>query len=161
MPLPMERDAVGHVTELLMTAGMPAAWRAVSCRAGTLRGMHAHVGSDDVRIVVEGRVVLGLKDLRPGSPTHGNAALLELSADEYTAVTIPAGVAHGLFAQSNALVLVALTAEEEDEYGCAWNDPGLGIEWPEEPQYLSERDRRAGSLAALAEELAARLTRST
>jgi dTDP-4-dehydrorhamnose 3,5-epimerase-like enzyme len=76
-------------------------------------------------------------------------------------VIIPRGVAHGLLAQSRALVLVALTPEEEDEYGCAWNDPELGIEWPGEPQYLSERDRRAGPLATLAEELAARLTRAT
>ena len=155
----MERDAGGHMTELLETSGSPAAWRAVSCRAGTLRGMHAHVRADDLRIVVEGKVALGLKDLRPGSPSAGRSELLELSADEYTAVVIPPGVAHGLFARSDALVLVALTAAEEDEYGCAWNDPGLGIEWPGEPQFLSERDRRAGSLGTLTEEIAARLTR--
>ena len=161
VPLPMERDAGGHVAELPGVAGTPTAWRALSCRAGTLRGMHAHVRSDDVRIVVHGRVALGLKDLRPGSPTYGNAELLELSAGEYTAVMIPGGVAHGVLAQSNALVLVALTPDEEDEYGCAWNDLDLGIEWPAEPQYVSERDRRARPLATLAEELAARLTRAT
>ncbi len=159
IPLQMERDAGGHVTKLLQTSDSPACWRAVSCRAGTLRGMHAHVRTDGCRIVVEGKVALGLKDLRPGSASEGCAELLELSADEYTGVVIPAGVAHGLYAHTDALVLVALTEVDEEERGCAWNDPGLGIEWPGEPQFLSDRDRRAGPLEVLAEELAARLSR--
>ena len=98
---------------------------------------------------------LGLKDLRPGSPSEGDVELLELSADEYAGVVIPAGVAHGLYARTDALVLVALTAAVEEERGCAWNDPGLGIDWPAEPLFLSERDQRAGALEALRAEVAA------
>jgi dTDP-4-dehydrorhamnose 3,5-epimerase len=157
IPLQMEREVGGHVTELLKTNGSPASWRVVSCRAGTLRGMHAHVRGDGCRIVLEGRVALGLKDLRPGSASEGHAELLELSADEYSRVVIPAGVAHGLYAHTDALVLVALTAADEEEYRCAWSDPELGIEWPGVPLYLSENDRRAGSLDVLRAELAALL----
>jgi dTDP-4-dehydrorhamnose 3,5-epimerase len=160
--LRMGRDAGGHVTELLgdpalSSLGSPARWQVLSCRAGTLRGMHAHLHADGLRIVVDGRAGLGLKDLRPGSPSEGRSQLLELSGDEYAAVVVPAGVAHGLFAETDALVLLALTAgEEEEEHGCAWNDSGLGIAWPGEPLFLSERDRRAGPLEVLRAEIAAR-----
>jgi len=151
LPLPMQRDGGGHVTDLLPSDG----WQAVSCRAGTLRGMHAHARGDDLRIVVQGRAALGLHDLRPGSPTERRSALLQLSGDEYCAVRIPAGVAHGVYALSDALVLVGVSARGEDEeLGCVWNDPGLGIEWPGEPQFLSDRDRHAGPLSVLAEEFA-------
>ena len=33
------------------------------------------------------------------------------------------------------------------EQGIAWNDPELGIEWPDQEPLLSDRDRRAQSLA--------------
>lgn len=156
VPFPMQRDGGGHITALAGSVlGTPAGWRMVACRAGTLRGMHAHSRAEDLRIVVQGRVALGLRDLRPGSPTEGRAALMQLSGDEYCGVEIPAGVVHGIFALSDALVLAGVSAsDEEDELGCAWNDPGLGIEWPGEPRFLSERDRRAGPLSVLRTELA-------
>jgi dTDP-4-dehydrorhamnose 3,5-epimerase len=158
--LHMQRDAGGHMSELFgpelreMVGFEPEQWQMHVCRAGTLRGMHAHARRDDLRIVVEGRVALGLKDLREGSPSEGRSDLLTLTGDEYAAVVIPAGVAYGIFAQTDALVLVGATADDgSDEYGCAWNDPALGIAWPGEPQFLSERDRKAGPLEVLAAEL--------
>jgi dTDP-4-dehydrorhamnose 3,5-epimerase len=152
---PMQRDGGGHITALAGTAlGAPAGSRMVACRAGTLRGMHAHARADAQRIVVQGRVALGLRDLRPGSSTEGRSKLLELSGDEYFGVEIPAGVVHGIYALSDALVLAGVSRlDEDDELGCAWNDPGLGIEWPGEPLFLSERDRRAGPLSVLEAEL--------
>ena len=39
--------------------------------------------------------------------------------------------------------------DPEDELGCRWDDPALGISWPcEEPQ-ISERDRTLGPLSEL------------
>jgi len=153
--LPMQRDGGGHVTDLLAAAPFsPAGWQMVACRAGALRGMHAHTRAEDLRIIVQGRVALGLRDLRAGSPSSERSALLELSGEDYCAVRIPAGVAHGIYAVSDAHLLVGLSAvEEDDELGCAWNDPGLGIVWPGEPLFLSERDRNAGPLSILVEEL--------
>ena len=40
--------------------------------------MHAHARHDDLKIVLRGRVALGLADLRRGSPSEGRAELLEL-----------------------------------------------------------------------------------
>jgi dTDP-4-dehydrorhamnose 3,5-epimerase len=33
-----------------------------------------------------------------------------------------------------------------DEYGLAWDDPGIGIEWPEMDYVLSDKDRHFKSL---------------
>ncbi|MGH8499716.1 MAG: dTDP-4-dehydrorhamnose 3,5-epimerase family protein [Methylococcales bacterium] len=33
-----------------------------------------------------------------------------------------------------------------DELGCRWNDPDIGIDWPADTLCLSERDRNAPSL---------------
>src|SRR5579872_5781223 len=157
--LRMHRDTRGHVTELFAsgwaeTAGfVPAQWHILASRAGTLRGMHLHARHADLKITLEGNLTLGLKDLRRGAPTEGRSQMLSLSAARYTAVVIPAGVAHGILAQSDGLVLVGVTEAYDgtDEYQCAWDDPGLGIDWPDQPRILSERDRSAGSLAALIE----------
>ena len=157
LPLSMHRDERGHLTELYGTdwqalAGFePVQWHILDSRAGALRGMHAHARHDDLKTVVHGSVALGLKDLRRDSPTEGCAALFELTARDYVAVLIPAGVAHGIVARTDSLVLVAVTSSYDgtDEFECAWNDPGLGIDWPAEPTVISERDRHAGSLASL------------
>jgi len=39
----------------------------------------------------------------------------------------------------------------EDEYGIAWNDPGIAIEWPKlnVPITLSEKDKKHGTLAEI------------
>jgi dTDP-4-dehydrorhamnose 3,5-epimerase len=161
--LRMNRDERGHVTELFgidwaETAGfVPVQWHMLVSSAGTLRGMHLHARHDDLKIVVGGRVALALYDLRHGSSTEGRSQVLPLSAEEYTAVLIPAGVAHGILSRTDSSVLVGVTEAYDgtDEYQCAWNDPGLGIEWPEVPRILSDRDRTAASLADLAETIRA------
>jgi dTDP-4-dehydrorhamnose 3,5-epimerase len=165
-PLTMHRDARGHVAELFrvdweseLDGFAPAQWHVLASAAGTLRGMHAHARHDDLKIVLHGRVALALKDLRGGSPTEDAAELLELSGDDYVGVLIPAGVAHGVLAHSDSLVLVGVTAlyDGSDEYECAWNDAELGIDWPFQPMLLSDRDRRAGTLRELKTRLATSL----
>jgi dTDP-4-dehydrorhamnose 3,5-epimerase len=155
--LRMHRDDRGHVTELFgadwpeLAGFSPAQWHILVSRAGTLRGMHVHVRHDDLKIVAGGEVVLALKDLRRGSPSEGRVQLLTLSGSRYVAVLIPAGVAHGILAQTDSLVVVGVTRlyDGGDELECAWDDSGLGINWPGEPAILSERDSSAQSLAAL------------
>ncbi len=157
LELEMHRDDRGHVTELFgadwpeLAGFEPVQWHVLASRTGALRGMHAHARHDDLKVLVDGRVAVGLADLRRDSPSAGRSELLELSDEEYAAVLIPAGVAHGVFSLTGSLVLVGVTRayDGSDEYECAWNDPGLGIDWPGEAMLLSERDRRAGSLAAL------------
>ncbi len=83
-------------------------------------------------------------DLRAGSPTHGRAVTQELDATRPSTLYIPAGVAHG-FAATEPFSLLYLVDREyagDDEWGVAWDDPDLGIDWPLSDPVLSERDRR-------------------
>ena len=160
--LEMHGDHRGHVTELFcdewasMAGFVPRQWHMLACLPGALRGMHAHARHDDLKIVTAGSVTLALKDLRQGSPTEGMGDLMRLSEEQYAAVRIPAGVAHGVVADTHALVLVGVTIPYDgtDELQCAWDDPALGIDWPVAPTLVSERDRTAGTVAELLDALA-------
>lgn len=158
-PLLMHRDERGSVSELFRvdweTGFEPMQWHSLASRAGTIRGMHLHVRHADYKIPVAGRETLMLKDLRRGSATEGNAARLELSASELTAVIIPPGVAHGIYSHEDSVTLVGSTAlyDPDDEFEFSWCDPELGVEWPAAPEQVSSRDRNAQSLRALIEQL--------
>ncbi len=119
-------------------------------RAGVLRGLHFHRAQADWWTVLVGRAFVGLYDLRAGSPTEGVGLGLVLDADEeLRGLYIPAGVAHGFYAERDLLLHYLVDAEHTgaDEYGVAWDDPGLGIPWPDASPILSERDRSNPSLA--------------
>jgi dTDP-4-dehydrorhamnose 3,5-epimerase len=158
-PLATHADERGAFTELFReewgTGVSPVQWNAVASAAGVLRGVHVHVRHGDYLTVVSGRAHVGLRDLRAGSPTAGLATLLELRADAMAAIVIPPGVAHGFLFPEPSLHVYAVTHywDEEDELGCHWADPELAIHWPQAPALVSDRDARAGSLAALVERL--------
>jgi dTDP-4-dehydrorhamnose 3,5-epimerase len=112
-------------------------------RAGVLRGPHLHRRQADYWVVIEGRAFVGLVDLRSGSPTDGERRQLTLDADEPAGLYIPPGVAHGFYAETDVVLhyLVDAYHDGTDEFGIAWDDPVLGIEWPTTQPLLSERDR--------------------
>jgi dTDP-4-dehydrorhamnose 3,5-epimerase len=155
----MHRDHRGSVAEIFWSDGdfefEPRQWHVLTSMAGSLRGMHLHVRHWDQKVVVAGRVALVLKDLRPGCPSEGEALCFELAAADLASVTIPPGVAHGVYSCDDSVTLVAAsqTYDPTDEFGFSWNDPELGVEWPAMPTYLSKRDLEAESLASLVEHL--------
>jgi dTDP-4-dehydrorhamnose 3,5-epimerase len=104
----------------------------VRSRAGTLRGVHWHEEHHDLIAVVAGQLLVGLSDLRAGSPTAGRGLLLEVVDDPLAAVVVPPGVAHGFFSPrpSTALYAISRQYDGEDEYGVAFDDERLGIPWP-------------------------------
>jgi dTDP-4-dehydrorhamnose 3,5-epimerase len=125
--------------------------------AGVLRGLHYHRRQLDYWVVGTGRALIALVDVRPVVEGRGVAAVetRELAADDW--VVIPAGVAHGFLALE-PLELVYLVTNEfdgEDELGFAWDDPAVGVPWPQigtTPDgrpILSDRDRSNPSLAEL------------
>jgi dTDP-4-dehydrorhamnose 3,5-epimerase len=125
-------------------------------RRGVLRGMHYHRGQADYWVVLEGRAFVGLLDLRAGSPTHGNRLEVEMDGEAPRGMYIPPGVAHGFAARTHLTLLYFVDAyydaEAPDEHGIAWDDPGLGIGWPDPSPVVSDRDRSNAPLsAALAE----------
>lgn len=115
---------------------------------GVLRGLHyqkEHPQGKLVR-VIRGRVYDVAVDIRRGSVTYGKWFGIELSEENRKQLYIPEGFAHGFLVLSeNAEFCYKCTDfyHPGDEGGIAWNDPTLGIKWPEiEGEYqLSEKDK--------------------
>lgn len=156
VPLEVHPDPRGSFAELYRRsrmAGAPAMVQANLSRseAGVLRGLHFHRRQSDLWVPVAGTATAALFDLREGSPTRGRAATFELDASRPSALYIAAGVAHG-FAATRPFSLLYLVDREygdDDEWGVAWDDPDLGIDWPLADPVLSERDRMNPPLRAV------------
>jgi dTDP-4-dehydrorhamnose 3,5-epimerase len=130
--------------------------------AGVLRGLHYHRRQLDYWVVVAGRALVALVDVRPlleGTADRPLVETQELSADEW--VVIPAGVAHGFLAVEPLELLYLVTNEFDgsDELGFAWDDPAVGVPWPvvkgtpDGRPILSDRDQSNPPLADLVQRL--------
>jgi dTDP-4-dehydrorhamnose 3,5-epimerase len=107
-----------------------------SCH-GVVRGLHfqkpPYAQAKLVR-VVKGKVLDVAVDLRKGSPTYGRHVAVELSEDNHRQVFIPKGFAHGFLVLTDTAEFCYKCDDfyhANDEGGLAWNDPAIGIEWPE------------------------------
>jgi dTDP-4-dehydrorhamnose 3,5-epimerase len=122
--------------------------------AGTVRGLHfqeaEHADAKWVRCM-EGRVWDVIVDLRRDSATFLQWTAVELAADNFRAVFIPEGCAHGfqsLEPDSRLLYLHTAFHNPSAERGVAYNDPQLAIAWPQPVTLLSDRDRSLPSVQA-------------
>lgn len=153
------RDERGEFTEVFRsewdTSIEPIQWNYVRSNAGVLRGVHVHVRHSDYLMVLDGVAVVGVQDLRTGSETYGQAATLRMTGQQLRAIEFPPGVAHGFCFLSPSAHLYAVSHywDLDDELGCRWDDPALGIDWPDGPFLLSPRDESAPSLGELMDQL--------
>lgn len=153
-PLQPNADDRGMLIELHRTAWTPGfapvQWNLVHNRKNVFRGFHCHVRHTDLLSIVDGSMVLGLKDLRVGSPTYNRTERLTMTP-ETGLVMIPPGVGHGFYFTERATFLNAVSHEwsKEDELGCRWDDPDLDINWGCSDPIISERDTLAGTLSEL------------
>lgn len=115
-------------------------------KALTLRGMHyqdpPHAEAKYVR-VTRGRAYDVAVDIRPGSPTYGRWAGVELSADEANAFFLPEGMAHGFLTlepDTDVLYQVNRAHIPGIGKGYRYDDPALKIDWPAKPEVVLERD---------------------
>jgi dTDP-4-dehydrorhamnose 3,5-epimerase len=151
-PLAQHRDERGVVAEVFRaewpTGVHPVQWNLIKSEQGVMRGVHLHPRHDDYLIFLNGHVLVGLCDLRQGSPTERTSALVELRGEDLIALVIPHGVAHGLyFEEPSTLVLgVSEYFDRTDELGCHWADPALAIA---RTVSLSRRDAELPSLDGL------------
>jgi dTDP-4-dehydrorhamnose 3,5-epimerase len=113
-----------------------------------LRGLHYQIpprAQGKLVFAMIGRIWDVAVDIRPGSPTFGKWAGVELSEDRASALWVPPGFAHGFVVLSEvADVVYKCTAEYDlaSERGIRWDDPDLDIRWPIEEAVVSEKDRR-------------------
>jgi dTDP-4-dehydrorhamnose 3,5-epimerase len=146
--LEVRSDARGSFVEFYRGSWLPADRPAVQgnvsrSTAGTLRAMHFHRTQWDYWFVLSGEAFVALVDLRAGSPTDRVTSTIRLSGETPQGLFIPPGVAHGFFAETDLVLeyLVDRYFDGTDEWGIAWNDPALGIDWPTVDPILSDRDR--------------------
>lgn len=103
---------------------------------GVLRGLHfqkQHPQGKLVR-VIKGRVFDVAVDLRADSQTYGKWYGVELTEENKKQFYIPEGFAHGFLVLSDMAEFCYKCTDfyhPGDEGGLAWNDPAIGILWPE------------------------------
>jgi len=138
---------------------------------GVLRGLHFQKQYPQGKLVraIKGRVFDVAVDLRAGSPTYGKWYGVELTEENKKQFYISEGFAHGFLVLSETAEFCYKCTDfyhPGDEGGLAWNDPTIGIQWPEvtgaypgdasaagytladgTPLNLSEKDQKWSKLA--------------
>lgn len=121
---------------------------------GVLRGLHFQKNNPQGKLVrvVRGAVFDVAVDIRKDSPTYGQWEGIELSEENKVQFWIPPGLAHGF---------IVLSDIADFEYKCTnyydptseecliWNDPDIGITWPNFDPLLSEKDKAGKRLEEL------------
>jgi dTDP-4-dehydrorhamnose 3,5-epimerase len=127
-------------------------------RRGTIRGIHfqTHPGQGKLVRVARGAVFDVVVDLRRGSPTFGHWEGFELDDENAHQLFVPVGFGHGFCVTSEVADFVYKVTnyyDPETEAGFRFDDPEVGIEWPDVELLYSERDRTAPKLSEIAASL--------
>jgi dTDP-4-dehydrorhamnose 3,5-epimerase len=125
-------------------------------RHGIMRGMHFQPGQAKLVRCTQGSIYDVVVDLRRGSPTFGDWESVQLDDEENHQLYVPDGFAHGFCVLSEVADLVYLVSTYYDpsaESGFKYDDPEVGIEWPDLELVASDRDVNAPPLRDLADEL--------
>lgn len=113
---------------------------------GSLRGLHLQAppyAQDKLIRVVRGAILDVAVDVRKQSPTYGSHIALELNEKNKHSFLVPKGFAHGFYClEDNTIVQYKCSAyyNKASEIGIIWNDPDIGINWPQGDHILSEKD---------------------
>jgi dTDP-4-dehydrorhamnose 3,5-epimerase len=124
--------------------------QSLSAAAGTLRGLHFQLPP-----FAQGKLVSCLAgaifdvgvDIRQGSPSFGQWAGAELSAENGRQLWIPPGFAHGFVTLTpDTLVHYKVTSpySAAHDRGILFDDPDIAVDWPLSglSPVLSDKDRR-------------------
>ena len=124
-----------------------------SAQKGILRGLHYQQNPmSQAKLIrcTRGKIFDVAVDIRKGSPQYGQWVGVELSADNKKQIFIPRGFAHGFMTLTED-VEVQYKADNyyapECDGNVCWNDLEIGVQWPMEPALLSDKDKKAPTLA--------------
>ena len=103
---------------------------------GVLRGLHFQKSFPQGKLVrvIKGSVYDVAVDLRSNSETYGKYYGIELTEENKKQFYIPQGFAHGFLVLSDIAEFCYKCTDfyhPGDEGGLAWNDPEIGIQWPQ------------------------------
>lgn len=140
---------------------------------GVLRGLHFQKHFPQTKLVraIRGSVFDVAVDLRKGSATYGKWYGVELTEENKKQFLIPRGFAHGFLVFSDVAEFCYKCDDfyhPNDEGGLAWNDPSIGVIWPDvvgkyqgsadsagyaltdgTPLNLSEKDKKWGKIDSI------------
>ena len=107
-----------------------------SSTKGVLRGLHFQINFPQTKLVrvIKGSVFDVAVDLREGSTTYGKHFGVKLTEENKKQFLIPQGFAHGFLVLSDMAEFCYKVDDfyhPNDEGGLAWNDPDIGIKWPD------------------------------
>lgn len=111
---------------------------------GVLRGLHYQKQFPQGKLVrvIRGSVFDVAVDIRKGSETFGQWFGLELSEENMKQFYIGPGFAHGFLVLSDVAEFVYKVTDfyhPGDDGGLCWNDPAIGIKWPQVVGDFSKR----------------------
>lgn len=146
-------DQRGFFEELYSSSkyDIPAAEQ-ISCSRSVknvIRGLHC---SPYYKLCscVSGKLFDVAVDLRKESSTYLSWTGVWLSAENCTQFFVPPGCGHGFYSADDNTLLVYLQGgkyKKENDVEIKWNDPTIGICWPESSSYIvSEKDQNAPCL---------------
>lgn len=130
-----------------------------SAKAGTIRGLHFQSGPHAQGKLVRctaGALFDVAVDIRTGSPTFGQWIGETLTPENGKQLWVPPGFAHGFCSLKPDTVICYKVTDyysAECDKGLAWDDPDIGITWPDaaDADTLSGKDRKQPRLAGLPE----------
>ncbi len=110
-----------------------------------LRGLHFQYPQSQGKLiqVLSGEVFDVAVDIRVGSPAFGGWVSATLSQSNHKQMYVPPGFAHGFCVLSETAIFSYKCTDyysPSGEFGVAWNDPDLGIDWPITEPVLSKKD---------------------
>ena len=117
-----------------------------------LRGLHYQLQQAQGKLVrvTQGTVFDVAVDIRKSSPTFGKWVGCELSGTNHRQFWVPAGFAHGFVVLSESADFLYKTTDyyaPAYERCIAWNDPSIGIIWPQGiTPSLSTKDQQGVNL---------------
>lgn len=119
-----------------------------SAQPGTIRGLHYQLtpkAQTKLVRVVSGAIYDVVVDIRRSSPTFGKWVGVILSEWNRRQILVPKGFAHGfctIVPNTQVVYKVDEYYSYEHDRGILWNDPEIGIDWPEKEPILSEKDKK-------------------
>lgn len=131
----------------------------IRSKAGVIRGLHFRKDLTQGKLVyvMHGVVFDVAINVNPESPLFGQWVGMTLNANNMAQLWIPPGYAHGLLSVTDSIVCYKSTTpfEADKEVCLRWDDPTVGIEWPEAEYIVSEKDQKGVSLNEIAVLIAA------
>ncbi|MEI8213218.1 MAG: dTDP-4-dehydrorhamnose 3,5-epimerase family protein [Planctomycetota bacterium] len=124
----------------------PQVNQSLCVQRGVFRGLHyQRAPRAEAKLVrcVAGRILDVAVDIRRGSSTFLCWYATELAADEPTELYVGAGFAHGYLALTDGATVIYQSSQPyspQFEGRVHYNDPRVGIVWPDGPLHVSEKD---------------------